>query len=276
VSATGEITMPVSDDVVDTPGGDEIPGKMFGYEVEAAAEMQIGVTLTKAVPIEMEAYRDDVSVDASSSDPCNPYTTCGSCIGVRTGGKTCGWCNGNLSYHGVATQAKCAGRDNATAEWTCTGKFQTSSCGDYQSCGLHGQHRGLEIDEEYEIGEWDASFTPVNEDYDQASFVFMDPTKGATPVYTGKIACLAERCDQGMEVPLKLTLTNGTIIKGMCGYGDQAQAETTGLYLALSDFGLSEPPTSWDSAMIGNNASVFTYWKCADYKKGICIFQPPP
>ena len=50
------------------------------------------------------------------------------------------------------------------------------------------------------------------------------------------------------------------------------QAETVGLSWALSEVGSTLPPVGWDAAMLGVNATVFGYTKCADYKKGICIF----
>ena len=74
---------------------------------------------------------------------------------------------------------------------------------------------------------------------------------------------------------LKLTLTNGTTLYGLYEDGG-TQAETEGLYITFSDIGISDPPNGWDTAMLGNNASVYTYWKCAEYKAGICIFQKTP
>ena len=73
-------------------------------------------------------------------------------------------------------------------------------------------------------------------------------------------------------VPFELKLTNGSTLHGICGHNDQAQAETVGLYWGLSNYPLPKAPTSWDSAMLGRNASVYTYWKCADYKAGTCVF----
>ena len=62
---------------------------------------------------------------------------------------------------------------------------------------------------------------------------------------------------------------------GICGYADQSQAETSGLMLALSNDGVATPPASWDAAMLATNATVYTYYKCADYKKGTCLFTQP-
>merc|ERR1712216_674128 len=105
----------------------------------------------------------------------------------------------------------------------------------------------------YEIGEWEAEFTPVASISDTAKFTYLDPNTGkAGYTLEGDLACLGTTCDQGTNVPLKLTLKNGTIVQGLCGYGAENQAETTGLYIGFSDIGLSDPPNGWDTAMLGN------------------------
>ena len=61
---------------------------------------------------------------------------------------------------------------------------------------------------------------------------------------------------------------------GICGFTDQAQAETHGLMWALADQGVGTPPTGFDAAMLNtSNASVHTYYKCSEYKGPICKFN---
>ena len=76
-------------------------------------------------------------------------------------------------------------------------------------------------------------------------------------------------------VPFTFTTTDGKIRHGLCGYADQVQAETSGLMLALSNDGVPTSPTSWDAAMDATNATVYTYYKCSDYKKDNCLFTAP-
>merc|ERR1712066_846470 len=107
---------------------------------------------------------------------------------------------------------------------------------------------------------------------------FLDPTGSSKTEYDGKLEC-TNKCSAsvgGAGIPFTYTLTTGDILHGICGYTDQVQAETHGLYLALSDAGVKTPPTDWDSAMIGSNSSVYTYWKCSTYKAGTCVFSKPP
>ena len=44
---------------------------------------------------------------------------------------------------------------------------------------------------------------------------------------------------------------------------------------AMSNNGVSKPPTDFDAAMPGTNATVFTYYKCSDWKAGTCTFTVP-
>jgi len=94
----------------------------------------------------------------------------------------------------------------------------------------------------------------------------------------GKMKC-TKKCSEGKSlsgVPFTFTTSTGSIMHGICGYTDQAQAETTGLMWAISDDGVATPPTDFDSAMLNTtNSSVYTYYQCASYKKGICAFTAP-
>jgi len=240
-----------------------------------------------------------------SNDVCNQFTSCSSCIGATTGDLSCGWCTRPVHYNGSATtpQYQCAGhKTGVPSGWTCYGVFRTLDCFDYecdpttqtcrkcsegspgmptkeacekgctapspwQRCSLSGIYRGLQIDLNYGRGEWGANFS-VYSQYTVATFTYV-PT-GYT--FSGRALCrnsdASKLADEG---DLKLSLTNGTDLYGIYRDGGN-QAETQGLALALSNLGLSVPPTSFASAMPGLNASVFGYTKCADYKKGVCKF----
>ena len=45
--------------------------------------------------------------------------------------------------------------------------------------------------------------------------------------------------------------------------------------LGLSDSAVATAPSSWDLAMNGTNATVYTFYKCADYKSAVCDFKLP-
>lgn len=236
--------------------------------------------LTDSAPVKEMSLATEVEVIAV--DPCNTFTTCPTCIGQRKAGKACGWCTGDLSYAGVPSKAKCAGEDSTGADkWTCTGHYQTTSCDQPGSCGLNGVYRGLRIDNGYEFGEWEAEFTPAGSSTsagkkDQAKFTYLDP-KGSPTNMDGTIECAAH-CDQSSAshnpngVAFKLTV--GTdIYNGICGYVEQVQAETTGLMWAISNKGIATPPADFDTSMLNTNATVYTYYKCSDYKGATCKFN---
>jgi len=216
-------------------------------------------------------------VEAAPSDPCNPFATCSDCIGQRVQQTTCGWCTGDVSYEGKKTTAKCAGNaDGVQSKWTCTGRFQTSSCGEPGSCGLEGIYRGLRIDNKYAIGEWAATFAS-GLTKETATFEYLDPTGKAPTKLEGSLQC-TKKCSEGTTaagVPFTFTTTAGKIMHGICGFGNQVQAETTGLMWAISNEGVATPPASFDAAMPGNSSTVYTYYKCSDYKKDTCKFVSP-
>ena len=219
-----------------------------------------------------------LELGTTAVDPCNAFATCDACIGQRVQHTTCGWCDGDMSYSGVASKAKCAGKEDGVAsKWTCTGHYQTSSCSEPTACGLEGVYRGLRIDNGYKIGEWAATFSPAaGPSKETAAFKFLDPA-GSPTTLSGTIEC-TKKCAEGSSatgVPFTFTTTGSKIMHGICGYADQSQAETSGLMLALSNDGVATPPASWDAAMLATNATVYTYYKCADYKKGTCLFTPP-
>jgi collagen type VI alpha len=220
--------------------------------------------------------------DPIVTDPCNTFTTCQKCIAARdstSGKKTCGWCTGDITYQGKPSIAKCAGKDGSASQWTCSKHFQTTSCDEPVDCGLKGVYRGLRIDNTYDIGEWGATFTPDGTTKSTATFEFLDPAKGATDKVSGTLQC-AKPCSEGNNqagVTFTLTTTTGTILHGICGYTGQQQAETNGLMWAISDAGVADPPATFDAAMPGTNATVFTYYKCLSWKPdGTCLFKALP
>jgi hypothetical protein len=249
-------------------------------------------------------------IDARQSDPCNEYTDCAACIAAATtaGGLNCGWCTTPVVYNDSSVVgAQCAGAKTGSASgWTCYGIYRTLSCYDYVCdpvlkqcteaapgtggpsfptlescekacevgpapyvpCSFDGVHRGIQIDLNYVPGEWDANFT-VTANHTTASFEFV-PTGYK---YSGTVECrnLDDPTAVAKEGEFKLTLTNGTDLYGIYMQGG-GQAETQGLSWALSNYNVTVPPDSFESAMPGLNSSVYGYTKCATYKKGICIF----
>jgi len=219
-----------------------------------------------------------VESSAEPSDPCNTFSTCSSCIGQRVQHTTCGWCTGDVTYEGKPSTAKCAGKeDGVQSKWTCTDRYQTSTCDVPTGCGLEGIYRGLRIDNTYAIGEWSATFS-AGATKETATFEYLDPAgKAPAQTLTGTVQC-SKKCSEGTSlqgVPFTFTTTTGKIRHGICGYGNQIQAETTGLMWAISNEGVATPPKSFDEAMPGTNATVFTYYKCSDYKTGTCKFNTP-
>jgi len=209
------------------------------------------------------------------ADPCNVFPTCDTCIGSRVGGSVCGFCDGDLSYSGGASTAKCAGKVNGSIPtWECNGHYKTTGCGTYGNCGLTGVYRGLRIDEGYDIGEWQATFANgATNTSTTATFKFLNPAgPSSSDTIYGDLQCLGSTCKDDPMTPWKLQLNNGTVINGICGYGNQVQAETTGLMWAQSFLGIHDPPPSWDAAMLNTNATVYNYYKCSEFKKGTCLF----
>lgn len=244
--------------------------------------------------------------EADALDQCNTYTTCNSCIGATAGPLACGWCTTPVQYNdSSAPKYQCAGSKSGTASgWTCFGVYRTLSCFDYscdpvsrqckqaapgqggsptlasceasctappspwERCSINGNHRGLQIDINYAPGEWMANFS-VFTNFTTATFTFVP--NGYS--YSGKLLCRNAKNPTkiGLEGDFKLSLANGTTLYGIYLDGGN-QAETEGLSMAFSNIGMSVPPTDFKSAMPGLNASVFGYTKCADYKKGICVF----
>jgi len=239
------------------------------------------------------------ALQSATGDKCNAYMDCKSCLSATAGDLTCGWCTTPVEYVNVTgAKYQCAGwQSGQHHQWKCYGQFRTASCHDYccdtssgtcsecsegktgypttsmcaasckpgpspyGKCGFNGTYRGLEIDLGYLAGEWVAVF---NETGQTAKFTYQKT--GYT--YEGKIGCQALDNDDGT---FQLTLTNNTVLYGIYATGSN-QAETVGLSWALSEVGSTLPPVGWDAAMLGVNATVFGYTKCADYKKGICIF----
>lgn len=217
------------------------------------------------------------SFDPNGTDPCNSFPSCDKCIGAHAGGKACGWCSGSLKKGGAASPFQCAGRETIGSEWTCEGHYQTSTCDAKNDCGLDGTYRGLRIDNNYDFGEWSAVFSGQANSTD-VKIEALDMSGKAKTTLQGKMTC-PKKCSEGKSLsgtPFTLTTTGGKILHGICGYTDQAQAETTGLMWAISDDGVGKPPTDFDSAMLNTTqSSVYTYYQCASYKKGTCAFTAP-
>ena len=73
-----------------------------------------------------------------------------------------------------------------------------------------------------------------------------------------------------------LDVGGGKVMHGLCGFTDQIQAETTGLYIALSPLGAAAAPASWAAALNNtNNATLYTYWDCSTFKSSTCTFKKP-
>ena len=84
------------------------------------------------------------------------------------------------------------------------------------------------------------------------------------------------KCSGPNATAFTLDVGGGKVMHGLCGFTDQIQAETTGLYIALSPLGAAAPPASWAAALNNtNNATLYTYWDCSTYKKGTCVFKKP-
>ena len=86
--------------------------------------------------------------------------------------------------------------------------------------------------------------------------------------YAGELQCRNEKDPTKLaeEGDFKLKLTNGTNLYGIYKQGGN-QAETEGLSWALSNLNMTAPPTSFESAMPGLNASVYGYTKCAGTRR---------
>jgi len=229
------------------------------------------VTVRKAEPLFQVAH----AVTAPNvTDACNQYSTCDKCIGQHSAGQPCGWCTGDLAYAGAPAGAgvKCAG---GGPTFTCTGHFQTTTCQIPGGCGIEGVYRGLRIDNDYQFGEWSMALKEYNNS-EQVKITSLDPTGKAASTLEGKLVC-GKKCDEGKNnsgVPFTLTTTGGSIRHGICGFTDQAQAETRGLMWALSNDGVGTAPAGFDQAMLNtSNATVYTYYKCAKFKGPTCKFN---
>jgi len=236
-----------------------------------------------------------------TGDACNNYNSdCKTCIGATHGDLTCGWCTSDVVYtnNSGATGYQCAGFESGkTHSWKCYGQYRTATCNDYccdpgsgkcsecaagktgfptsdmcsaqctpspepySPCGLNGTYRGLAIDLGYVAGEWTADF---DSNKSTAKFAFV--SSGYS--FEGTMGCKAEDKDDGT---FELKLTNGTTFYGLYAMGGN-QAETEGLSLAFSQKGATVPPFSWDAAMLGVNATVYGFTKCASYKAAVCVF----
>jgi len=241
-----------------------------------------------------------------ATDKCNVFDSCAKCVGATAGGLACGWCTTPVHYNDSSPpKYQCSGSKSGTASgWTCFGVYRTLSCFDYACdpvakkctpqapgsgpafptqatcekacsaptpwgrCDFDGIYRGIQIDLNYGKGEWDANFTQYLK-FTTANFTFV-PTGYS---YAGTVQCrnVEDPTKVGHEGDFKLSLTNGTDLYGIYVAGGN-QAETEGLSWALSNLNVTTPPQDFKSAMPGLNATVYAYTKCADYKKGVCVF----
>ena len=135
----------------------------------------------------------------------------------------------------------------------------------------------IATDNSYDFGEWTADFTAGSTNVsEQVKITGHDASGASTTTVEGKIECGA-KCETGTTlagVPFKITTTGGDILRGICGYTNQVQAETSGLMIALSNKGIATPPSDFDSAMNTTNATVYTYYGCSKYK-ATCEFKLP-
>ena len=237
------------------------------------AEVEHTLTLAKDEPLFSVALRE-MMITPNSTDSCNQYSKCDTCIGQHAAGQPCGWCTGDLKYAGgsAGPGVKCAG---GGPKFTCTGHFQTSTCEIPGGCGLKGVYRGLRIDNDYTFGEWSMSLKEYNNS-EQVKITSLDAGGKTASTLEGKLVC-NKKCDEGVNntgVPFTLTTTGGSIRHGICGFTHEAQAETRGLMWALSGDGVGTPPVGFDEAMLNtSNATVHTYYKCAESKGPTCKFK---
>jgi len=251
---------------------------------------RVAIVEEPAAPVVEGAFSMAAADPSNVSDPCNPFGDCATCIGARTStGQTCGWCTGDLKYNGESAKSAfhCAGKDagNSSAKFTCSGHFQTTSCEVPGDCGLKGIYRGLRIDNAYDFGEWSAVFTPQTlgpngtVSGEMVTISQLDASGKAASTIEGIVECESKCSAQNASsiagAKFKLTATSGQIYRGICGYTDQIQAETSGLMWAMSNQGVATAPADFDVAMNGTTATVHTYYKCAEFKGSTCTFTAP-
>lgn len=246
---------------------------------------------------------------AVTGDKCNAFSSCSTCIGATAGGLACGWCTEPVIYgNSSAASYQCAGWESGAAHgWKCYGQFRTATCTDYCCntnggcsecaegvsgfptkdmcdascspqppsdfpCDFDGIYRGLEIDLGYKPGEWLAHFNKTSGNATFKYFGFRSAP--GTYEYSGALRCTpdSDKVPLAQQGIFSLTLTNKTVLHGRYTTGGN-QAETEGLNWALAEKGSTIAPISWDAAMLGVNATVFGYTKCASYKAGVCKFH---
>lgn len=282
----------------------------FHLATPTESKVQAHLTWTRGMSLSLlDRYTEPA---ATTGDKCNAFSSCSTCIGATAGNLACGWCTEPVIYGNAsgAPKFQCAGWEaGASHGWKCYGQFRTATCTDYCCgagenggcgecpagktgfptkdmcdsscaptpptdfpCDFDGIYRGLEIDLGYQPGEWLASF---NKTTGKATFKYDGfRSHPGTYSYSGALRCTPE----SDKVPLSqagtfaLTLTNKTVLHGRYAMGGN-QAETEGLNWALSELGSTIPPFSFTSAMLGVNATVFGYTKCASYKAGVCKFH---
>jgi hypothetical protein len=284
-----------------------VPPGSYDVAMTAASNKVLGMYKCKAGNCKFHLPAKPVPpitslVAAPMGDACNQYDSCKTCIGASSGSITCGWCTEPVEYINASSPSKyqCAGWASGESHpWKCYGQFRIATCTDYccddasgtckecddghsgsptkalceagcspsgpkwYNCSFDGSYRGLEVDLGYIAGEWTAHF---QKNTSHAKFEFL-PTGYS---YEGDLKC--RPTPSGKDGAFKLTLTNNTVLYGIYADGN-VQAETTGLSWALSELGSTLPPASWDAAMLGLNATVYGYTKCADWKQpDTCLF----
>jgi len=285
-------------------------GQNCKFHLATGVKAQAHLTWTRGMSLSLlDKYTEPAAV---TGDKCNAFSSCATCIGATAGALACGWCTEPVIYGNASAAPKfqCAGWEAGQSHgWKCYGQFRTATCTDYCCgagenggcgacptgksgfptkqmcdascaptppsdfpCDFDGIYRGLEIDLGYQEGEWLAHF---NKSSGNATFKYSGfRTHAGSYSYAGALRCTPE----SDKVPLaqggtfSLKLTNGTVLYGRYVAGGN-QAETEGLNWALGELGSTIPPFSFDSAMLGVNATVYGYTKCASYKAGVCKFH---
>jgi len=70
--------------------------------------------------------KDMCDVDCRpADDPCEPYTTCDSCLAASS---VCGWCSTNVSYVNGQQGGQCAGVNRTILPFNCLGTYTTKTC----------------------------------------------------------------------------------------------------------------------------------------------------
>merc|ERR1719378_1671582 len=181
------------------------------------------------------------------ADTCGDQTNCQDCVDTTN----CGWCSTNV----IGGNGKhCAGTDGIP--FVCIGTYSTTDCTQpppppppplvpTTPTNVIGQWRGLEVNDNYVKGEWDANFTEKNitliapDGQQMTGAVSSDATSLNIDITSGQY--------QGMTAMGIYEVSFGPV----CSF----------LTWALSQPGLGEAPPSFAAAMNSTTAVVYAFEK---------------